>query len=272
MRSDLNSCHQLQIRKNHENLGHHQCIASFGLGSPSARGRSSDLPHRGLPTSGRAAPNLHPKPCGGPGPKLGRWRHHRCDRGGADRQPTGGRDSKGIAAMAGVIGGAVLGDKVETQGNNTQPTTTCTTQTVYENRLTGYNVVYEYAGKQYNVQLPQDPDRPFPFRSRPWSPRAPKRLLKLITLLPLLSQNRPPSSPSRAWSMCPPRFTATTHLFTPTSTWVGVPGIAMFNLTTPVSGTVRGAKGRAPSAPPRPTGLKCGLDLPSRASSDALFV
>jgi len=27
----------------------------------------------------------------------------------------------------------------------------------YENRLTGYNVVYEFAGKQYNVQLPKDP-------------------------------------------------------------------------------------------------------------------
>ena len=33
----------------------------------------------------------------------------------------------------------------------------CTTQTVYENRAVGYNVVYEYAGKQYTVQLPYDP-------------------------------------------------------------------------------------------------------------------
>jgi hypothetical protein len=32
----------------------------------------------------------------------------------------------------------------------------CSVQTVYENR-TVYNVVYEYAGKQYSVQLPQDP-------------------------------------------------------------------------------------------------------------------
>jgi hypothetical protein len=49
----------------------------------------------------------------------------------------------------------MLGDKVE--GQTPPPQTTCTTQNVYENRLTGYNVVYEYAGKQYNVQLPQDP-------------------------------------------------------------------------------------------------------------------
>lgn len=77
--------------------------------------------------------------------------------GGLIGSQLGGRDSKGITAMAGVIGGAMLGDKAESQGNAPLPTTTCTTQTVYENRLIGYNVVYEYAGKQYNVQLPQDP-------------------------------------------------------------------------------------------------------------------
>ena len=33
----------------------------------------------------------------------------------------------------------------------------CSTQTIYENRAVGYKVVYEYAGKQYSVQLPQDP-------------------------------------------------------------------------------------------------------------------
>lgn len=77
--------------------------------------------------------------------------------GGLIGSQLGGRDSKGLTAMAGVIGGAILGDKAESQGNAPQATTTCTTQTVYENRLVGYNVVYEYAGKQYNVQLPQDP-------------------------------------------------------------------------------------------------------------------
>jgi len=77
--------------------------------------------------------------------------------GGLIGSQLGGQDSRGLTAMAGLIGGALLGDKAESQGNAPQPTTTCTTQTVYENRLIGYNVVYEYAGKQYNVQLPQDP-------------------------------------------------------------------------------------------------------------------
>ena len=33
----------------------------------------------------------------------------------------------------------------------------CSTQTIYESRTVGYNVVYEHAGKRYTVQLPQDP-------------------------------------------------------------------------------------------------------------------
>jgi len=33
----------------------------------------------------------------------------------------------------------------------------CSTQTVYESRTVGYNVVYDLGGKRYTVQLPQDP-------------------------------------------------------------------------------------------------------------------
>ena len=33
----------------------------------------------------------------------------------------------------------------------------CSTQTFYENRASHYNVVYEYLGTQYNVQMAQDP-------------------------------------------------------------------------------------------------------------------
>ena len=65
-------------------------------------------------------------------------------------------DGRGAGALLGAVGGAIVGDKMESNANR-QPMTTCTTQTVMENRLVGYNVVYEYAGKTYNVQLPQDP-------------------------------------------------------------------------------------------------------------------
>ncbi len=33
----------------------------------------------------------------------------------------------------------------------------CASQVIYENRVVGFNVVYEFAGKQYSVQMPGDP-------------------------------------------------------------------------------------------------------------------
>ena len=65
-------------------------------------------------------------------------------------------EGRGAGALIGAVGGAVVGDKMESNANS-QPVTTCTTQTTLENRLVGYTVVYEYAGKTYTVQLPQDP-------------------------------------------------------------------------------------------------------------------
>ena len=60
--------------------------------------------------------------------------------------------------MLGVVGGAVLGDRIEGPGNTQlQNVQHCTSQTFYENRTVAYNVVYTYGGKQYSVQMPQDP-------------------------------------------------------------------------------------------------------------------
>lgn len=78
--------------------------------------------------------------------------------GGAVGHNVGGGSGQAIATIAGMIGGAMLGERIENPGAaQAQNQQNCTTQTVYENRLIGYNVVYEFAGKQYNVQLPQDP-------------------------------------------------------------------------------------------------------------------
>ena len=77
--------------------------------------------------------------------------------GGVLGNQIGGGSGRALATVAGVMGGAIMGDRIENSGSQLQNQTTCSTQTVYENRLTGFNVVYEYAGKQYNVQLPQDP-------------------------------------------------------------------------------------------------------------------
>ena len=62
------------------------------------------------------------------------------------------------ATMLGLVGGAVLGDRIEGPGaTQLQNVQRCSTQTIYENRTVAYNVVYEYAGKQYTVQMPQNP-------------------------------------------------------------------------------------------------------------------
>jgi hypothetical protein len=65
-------------------------------------------------------------------------------------------DGRGLGTVVGAIGGALLGDQMESISSN-QPVTTCTTQTVIENRQVGFNVGYEYAGKTHSVQLAQDP-------------------------------------------------------------------------------------------------------------------
>ena len=78
--------------------------------------------------------------------------------GGAMGNAIGGGSGRAAATILGVLGGAVLGDRIEGSGpTQMQNVQNCTTQTFYENRTTAYNVVYEYAGKQYSVQMPSDP-------------------------------------------------------------------------------------------------------------------
>ena len=65
---------------------------------------------------------------------------------------------RAAATIIGLIGGAIIGDRVENAPPPSQrPIQQCSTQYFYEQRATAYNVIYEYAGKQYSVQLPYDP-------------------------------------------------------------------------------------------------------------------
>ncbi|ROZ75098.1 glycine zipper 2TM domain-containing protein [Ramlibacter sp. WS9] len=63
---------------------------------------------------------------------------------------------RAAATGVGMVAGAAVGDSIEGR-SQPQAMQQCSTQTFYENRTTAYNVVYEYAGKQFNVQLPYDP-------------------------------------------------------------------------------------------------------------------
>jgi len=88
--------------------------------------------------------------------------------GGAIGSQIGGGSGRALATAVGVIGGAIAGDSVESAPAPVYQTVNhCMQQLAYENRITAYNVVYEYAGKQYSIQLPNDPGPYVPLRITP---------------------------------------------------------------------------------------------------------
>lgn len=67
----------------------------------------------------------------------------------------GGRTA---GTVIGMIGGAVIGDRLDSQSHDqVQQVRHCTTHVRHENRVVYHDVVYEYAGKSYAVQMPSDP-------------------------------------------------------------------------------------------------------------------
>jgi uncharacterized protein YcfJ len=110
--------------------------------------------------------------------------------GGVVGNAIGKGDGNALATAIGLIGGAILGDKIEgappTEMRNVQ---TCSTQNFYENRTIAYNVVYEFNGKQYNVQMPQDP-----------GPTVRLQVTPMISS----TQSAPPSVPYPAQNAIPP--------------------------------------------------------------------
>lgn len=88
--------------------------------------------------------------------------------GGAVGNAIGHGGGRAVATMVGLMGGAILGDHIEgTSAPQLQNVQRCTTQTTYENRVAAYNVVYDYAGKRYQVQMPNDPGRTIPLNVSP---------------------------------------------------------------------------------------------------------
>jgi uncharacterized protein YcfJ len=70
----------------------------------------------------------------------------------------GGSKGNGAAALLGMVGGAVIGDRFEEASPSyVQDMQRCSVQNVTENRVSAYTVTYEFNGKQYTTQLPNDP-------------------------------------------------------------------------------------------------------------------
>ncbi len=79
--------------------------------------------------------------------------------GAALGDASGGRGSaRAAATVIGAIGGAVVGNNIEGQPQpQVRDVQRCATQMYFENRVVGFRVDYEYAGKTYSAQMPQDP-------------------------------------------------------------------------------------------------------------------
>ena len=77
--------------------------------------------------------------------------------GGAAGNAIGNGSGRAVATMIGLVGGAMVGDRIEGPRNQLQNVQQCSTQTFYENRASHFNVVYEYQGTQYSAQMPNDP-------------------------------------------------------------------------------------------------------------------
>ena len=88
--------------------------------------------------------------------------------GGAIGNSIGDDSGRAAATALGVIGGALVGNQIEGAGQpRYQNVQRCNTETYYENRTVGYNVVYEYAGRQYSTQTSYDPGNWIPVSVQP---------------------------------------------------------------------------------------------------------
>jgi len=84
--------------------------------------------------------------------------------GAALGNAVGKGSGRAVATGVGLIGGAVLGNHIETDGKSgrTRTERRCEQQTVYENQVVAYSVVYEVGGQRYTTQLPHEPGSTLP--------------------------------------------------------------------------------------------------------------
>lgn len=90
-------------------------------------------------------------------PKTGAGAVMGAIAGGVIGNAVGQGAGNAAATALGMMGGAIIGDKVEGTSGALQNAQQCSTQYTVQSRVTQFNVVYEYAGKQYSVVMPSDP-------------------------------------------------------------------------------------------------------------------
>jgi len=120
-----------------------------------------------------------------PGTKSGAGAVMGAIAGGAIGNNIGDGAGRAVATMIGLVGGAMLGDRVEgAPAAQVQNVQSCSTQTFYENRTVSYNVVYEFNGKQYQVSMPNDPGPTVKLQISPISAASPIQTPMVSTMQP----------------------------------------------------------------------------------------
>ncbi len=92
--------------------------------------------------------------------------------GGLLGHQIGGGHGKDVATVGGAIAGTVLGSRMQSQGSEwrqdqveeDRTVQRCAQRERRENRLTGYDITYEYKGELYHATVPENPGRRLPVR------------------------------------------------------------------------------------------------------------
>ena len=95
--------------------------------------------------------------------------------GGVIGHNLGGGFGRAAATGVGAVTGAVVGNQVEANANPPAvvPVRSCQTVRAYENRVVGYDVMYEYAGQRYSTRMARDPGQQFAVSVQPAENGAP---------------------------------------------------------------------------------------------------
>lgn len=89
-------------------------------------------------------------------PKTGEGALAGAVAGGIIGNALGKGGQRGAGTALGVVGGAVIGNQLETPKVDVQNVTNCSTQNTVQS-VTTYQVTYEYAGRQYGVEMANPP-------------------------------------------------------------------------------------------------------------------
>jgi uncharacterized protein YcfJ len=89
--------------------------------------------------------------------------------GGVLGNSVGGGFGRAAATGIGAVAGSVIGNQIEADGQpaTAVPVRRCQTATRYENRVVGYDVMYEYAGQRYSTRMARDPGQRFAVSVQP---------------------------------------------------------------------------------------------------------